>query len=96
MPTYDFRCQKCGNVFESILRLFEYEGLQWPVCSECGTDDIVRHFVSGCGGVQCDSINDVSWLPSAIKNLPDDAVGKVGSRGEWKRYLKEKGLICTG
>lgn len=96
MPTYDFKCHECGHVFESILRLAEYEDGPWPTCDGCGSENISRLFGAGHGGVQCDSINDVSWLPSALKTLPDDAGTRVGSRTEWRRYLKEKGLECKG
>lgn len=94
MPIYNFKCRECGTVFESILRLAEYEARQWPACP-CGSTDIVRHFVAGHGGVQCDSINDVPWLPSALKTLPNDAA-RIESKTEWNRYLKENRLSCKG
>lgn len=95
MPLYDFQCQDCDAVIEVFLKLHEYENGDLPACEACGSTNTKRVFTAGYGGVQCDSINDVSWLPSALKTLPDDAA-KVESRTEWKRYLKENGMQCKG
>lgn len=41
MPRYDFTCQECGNVFETVVPLHNTE----PVpCPKCEKTDVVKHF----------------------------------------------------
>jgi len=93
MPLYSFECTKCGEVQECVFKIDEC-----PVsipCSQCG--DVAKKILSlGHGGIQCDSINDVPWLPSALDNLQPDGEKRLESRSEWKAYLKEKGMRATG
>ena len=76
MPLYDYQCPEHGQ-FDVLLKISELR----PTfkCPKCGRKS-KRIVVSGHGGVHCDSINDVSWLPSAVQNLPDDAAVKIQSR----------------
>lgn len=48
MPTYDFRCQHCGKVFEETLSISDYEHKQqegWQ-CQACGSTDVVQQISS--------------------------------------------------
>jgi len=38
MPTYVFKCEKCGNVLEQLLSLREYTEQPFPLCMEEGCD----------------------------------------------------------
>ena len=44
MPTYDYRCQDCGEAFDIRASMAAYsEGLS-PRCPECGSANAVRGF----------------------------------------------------
>jgi len=48
------------------------------------------------GAIQCDSVNDVKWLPSACQTLQKHGEPPLQTRGEYNRYLKENKLSCVG
>jgi putative FmdB family regulatory protein len=39
MPTYQYRCEKCGEVFEHSEHLFEHETAH-PLCPKCGSEAV--------------------------------------------------------
>ena len=39
MPTYQYRCQKCGEVFEHAEHIAEHETVQLR-CPKCGSDSV--------------------------------------------------------
>jgi putative FmdB family regulatory protein len=41
MPTYQYRCESCGEVFEQVEHLAEH-GTAHPSCSNCGSE-MVQH-----------------------------------------------------
>lgn len=46
MPSYDFECLKCGNVFQEVISLVEYEkksskGFRCPKCNSRKVDQLV-------------------------------------------------------
>jgi len=91
MPLYTFECP-CGNRQDEIFKINEC-----PEEISCSCGKIAKKIIiSGNGGIQCDSINDVSWLPSALDNLQPDGERRLTSRSEYKRYLKEKRIIAAG
>ena len=48
MPTYDYRCEKCGNEFEEILKIADREV---PTKSPCTQQtQATKHMSFGCGG----------------------------------------------
>jgi len=89
MPIYEFDCE-CGNSQDELFKMADCP--KDIVCSKCGGKavKVISRFK-----IQCDGINDVSWLPSALENLPDSD-RPIESRGDYKRFLKEKGLTATG
>ena len=92
MPLYDYECS-CGNTFERVLSVKECDRPQ--KCLKCGAEAL-KVIRTGHGGIQCDSETDVSWLPSAVQNLPDEAAPHIHSRGDFRRYLKKNGIVERG
>ena len=39
MPTYQYRCEQCGEVFEHAERLAEHETAH-PNCPKCGSEKV--------------------------------------------------------
>jgi putative FmdB family regulatory protein len=39
MPTYEYRCQKCGHVFERNEHVADHEKSR-PKCSKCGSSQV--------------------------------------------------------
>ncbi len=40
MPIYEYRCQKCGERFEKLVRTFS--GQQSVVCPCCGSEEVQK------------------------------------------------------
>jgi putative FmdB family regulatory protein len=90
MPLYDYKCRNCGEIIE---RFSKIEGCPESIrCWGCG--EMAYKIISvGHGGIQCDSETDVPWLKSACRNLLPDDHRPLETRGQYKRYLKEKGIV---
>ncbi len=48
MPTYKYRCEKCGEVFEHIEHVKEHETAQFGAsnplrCPKCGSGSVAHH-----------------------------------------------------
>jgi putative FmdB family regulatory protein len=41
MPTYDYRCEKCGKPFSVVLTLAEH-GVKKVACPRCGSRQVTR------------------------------------------------------
>ncbi|RQS07306.1 zinc ribbon domain-containing protein [Burkholderia sp. Bp8998] len=39
MPTYQYRCEKCGKTFESVEHLAEHASAH-PPCPHCGSEQV--------------------------------------------------------
>ncbi|AIO70625.1 MULTISPECIES: FmdB family zinc ribbon protein [Burkholderia] len=39
MPTYQYRCEKCGETFEHVEHLAEHETAH-PNCPKCGSEQV--------------------------------------------------------
>lgn len=90
MPLYTYECDACGKQMD---RLFKAYGFPTTIPCKCG--GVGRKvIVPGHGGIQTDG--DVKWLPSARMNLQSDLEKPVETRGEYKRYLKERGIVERG
>ncbi|MGQ9472948.1 MAG: FmdB family zinc ribbon protein [Candidatus Caldatribacteriaceae bacterium] len=51
MPTYEYRCQSCGNIMEVKASLQEKERGIDLTCPQCGSKDftqILGNFILGC------------------------------------------------
>jgi putative FmdB family regulatory protein len=43
MPTYEYRCEQCGETFEQRESIAEHETAK-PLCPKCGGDKVTRAF----------------------------------------------------
>lgn len=93
MPLYTYECHDCGEIQERIYTTRDYPA--YVKCPKCGRR-ANKVIAFGHGGVQCDSMNGVPWLSSALGNLQPDGERPIESRTEYKRYLKEHDIIATG
>jgi putative FmdB family regulatory protein len=41
MPTYEYRCETCGETFEQRETIAEHEAAK-PKCPKCGNDEVER------------------------------------------------------
>ncbi|MGH7554817.1 MAG: FmdB family zinc ribbon protein [Longimicrobiales bacterium] len=39
MPTYEYRCQKCGETFEQVQHISEHDTAQ-PLCPKCESAEV--------------------------------------------------------
>lgn len=43
MPTYEYRCEDCGETFQRMETVAEHEEAK-PSCPKCGSDKVARVF----------------------------------------------------
>lgn len=86
LPLYTYSCEKCKAETEIATSMATM--LDEIVCP-CG-GVAKRVIVRGHGGFQSDQ---PKWLDDAHKGLCDPKDPPFESRTEWKRHLKEKGVI---
>ena len=89
MIMYQYEC-RCGRKIE---KMFKPTRVPKRVRCECGW---MAKKVIATGGIQCDSITDVKWLPSACQVLQRAGEPPLQSRKEYNQYLKTHNLACTG
>ena len=87
---YTYECPECGQ-FDVVMKLSEMT--QYRICPTCG-GGAKKVIVPGHGGIQEDTCP--SWLPSACQTLLEDGEPMLQTRGEYKRYLKERGVFELG
>jgi len=93
LPLFDYECVNCGERQELAFKVAEFpESVKCPQCGE----QAIKIIVHGHGSIQCDSIIGVPWLESAIDNLQPDHERRLETRGEYNKYLKDKGMIASG
>ena len=89
MTLYDFQCKECEHEFEEILSLNNYKFK--PGCPECGGQ--TKKLIT-LGGIQDDH---PVWLDeSVIRQLQDNDnpdAKIIETRGEYKQYLRDNGII---
>ncbi|MFZ2809470.1 MAG: FmdB family zinc ribbon protein [Desulfosalsimonadaceae bacterium] len=88
MPIYEYKCKNCRKVTELIRHVSDC-----PEKIKCTCGKTAKRVISQRGAVLTDG--DVKWLASAKENLPNSAKN-IETRGEWKQYLKGRGLECVG
>jgi hypothetical protein len=86
---YQYEC-RCGKKIEKLMKP---QRVPKRVRCDCGW--MAKKVISS-GGIQCDSVNDVSWLPSACQTLQKHGEPPLQSRTEYLSYLKKTGQVCTG
>jgi putative FmdB family regulatory protein len=62
MPIYEFKCKKCGNIFEQLV--FSSDKKDKVVCPACGKEDAYRLLSSFSSGSHSSS-KDAGGLSSA-------------------------------
>ncbi len=50
MPIYEFRCRKCGNVFEQIVFTTDYQDVKCPKCGDGPPDRMLSTFSAKSSG----------------------------------------------
>jgi putative FmdB family regulatory protein len=94
MPTYQYECPRCKKITEKVHRI---DSIPKKVrCETKGCGRMARRIIPQSGAIQCDSVNDVKWLPSACKVMQRDGERPVTSRTEYNKYLKDNNLVCKG
>ena len=88
MPIYEYECS-CGKITEEMHKITD---IPQEITCECG--NTAKKILSSRGAIQTD--NDVIWLESAVKTLQPSYERPITTRGEYNKYLKEKGLACIG
>lgn len=88
MPTYEHYCQSCDSVTEDVCMVADRK--QFVVCKSCGGS---AERIMSTPAIRCDSGTDVPWLASACKTLQKDGEQPIESRSQYKRYLKDKGIV---
>ena len=68
MPIYEFKCNRCGNIFEQLV--FSSDGEDKPICPCCGEGDTCRLMSSFSCGSTSSSRNLDSGLSSACSPSP--------------------------
>jgi len=99
MPLYDFECATCGKQVEQFLFLAELDA--WPKGNKCQCGGTFKRVLTpGHGGVQSDT---PLWLNSQVREALQDSdrvrarlEKPIETRGEWKRHLKDKGMVAVG
>lgn len=90
MPIYEYKC-RCGKSHDKFHKVNRI-----PKTSRCSCGWLAKRVIAGSGAIQCDSVNDVKWLPSACKTLLKHGEPMLQSRSEYRRYLKDHNLVCNG
>jgi len=85
VPIYQYRCDDCGCEQEVFYKLAEKPKML--ACNVC-TGTCFQVPALGHGGIQSD---EPSWLPGACASVQPPEARRIGTRSEFKRYLKEKG-----
>ncbi|MBI9090149.1 MAG: hypothetical protein JEZ12_13115 [Desulfobacterium sp.] len=88
MPRYTYECTNCGKIFDLDLSLKNH--VKQTVCEKCD-GDAVQIMVPGHGGVQDDH---PAWIDDSVRGcLQDPAERPIESRTEYKRHLKDNGIV---
>ena len=90
MPIYEYKC-RCGKSHDKFHKVNRI-----PKTSRCECGWLAKRVIAGSGAIQCDSVIDVKWLPSACKTLLKHGEPMLQSRSEYRRYLKDHNLVCNG
>ncbi|MCJ7595247.1 MAG: zinc ribbon domain-containing protein [Desulfobacterales bacterium] len=63
MPIYEFKCNKCGKIFEQLV--FASDGEEGILCPSCGKTDTCRLLSSfSCGSSIAGSVSSSGCAPS--------------------------------
>jgi putative FmdB family regulatory protein len=88
MPLYTFECNNCGKRQDFYYKIDDCP--KEMLCKICGLGTAHKILAVGHGGIQTD--NDVKWLPSACETLQPDHEPRLETRGQYKKYLKDRNI----
>ena len=86
MALYTFKCGKCGRIMDKIFPMKDC-----PCKIECIHCRGEAEKILSATSIQTDA--KVSWLPSACEVLQRHGERPLETRTEYKKYLKDNGLI---
>jgi putative FmdB family regulatory protein len=89
MPIYTYQC-RCGREFDVTHKISRV-----PKKHRCSCGWMARRVIA-LNSIQCDSVHDVKWLPSACEVLLKQGERPLQSRSEYNAYLKKNHLVCKG
>lgn len=91
MPLYEYKCKKCGNIFEKVFPLERYN--ERPDCPECNGQSDKTVCI---GGIQDDH---PVWLDRSIINQLQDTDSPetqiISTRTEFNQLLKDTGTVAV-
>jgi len=87
MPLYEFGCHHCGETHERTFKIADC-----PEYVQCIFCDKQAHKIISKSSIQCDSINDVSWLESAERVIKLAHEKPWTSRRDYLDCLNRNGL----
>ncbi len=91
MPLYEYECCFCKAITEKISKISDnIKMIACPVCAYTAKKILSK------SSIQCDGINDVSWLKSACDNLQRPHEPRIQTRGEYKQYMKSHDIAAIG
>jgi len=91
MPLYEYQCRECSNSFELYFPLQEWDVV--PSCPDCGAESQKQLSAK----IQRE---EPVWLDDetrgVLQDLDDPNTKPIENRTEYKRHLKENGIIERG
>jgi putative FmdB family regulatory protein len=86
MPLYHYKCQNCKTGYDQFLKLADYKTpVPCPRCGRIGEKVITAQ-------IQRD---EPTWLNDEVRGCLQDTESEapIETRTEYKRYLKDNGII---
>lgn len=84
MPLYEFKCEKCGNIFERLQKMNE----DYPPCPECGSDEVIK--LPSIFGFQDKSVRRAERESAILKRARDYIIdGKLKDACKFLEKAKE-------
>lgn len=85
MPLYEYECTECKHNFDRFFPLSEWDNK--PLCPECGKES--KKVLTS--NIQRD---EPTWLDDTVRGVLQDPSEKpITNRTEYKRHLKDNGII---
>ena len=83
---YTYECPECGNVFEKLFHIRDFDSTQTARCPRCIS--MAKRVINNRGGLR----NKPTWLPSACEVAVPDGERSPRTRSEWNTFKKENGF----
>jgi putative FmdB family regulatory protein len=98
MPTYEYRCEKCGHEFERDQRITDEPVKKCPSCRAARVKRLISttSFVLKGGGWYSDLYSSGKGKPDTGESKTDSGEGKTASGGEGKTASGGEGKSASG